>query len=96
MAAQPPIPTVDILDISISPLHAYFQCSQNQSHVKKGFHFSTHCREDVGKLSSESHDDNLEVNETEVEAAVLLWWVTGSREMSKHLLPTSQDIVRLN
>lgn len=94
MAAQPPIPT--IFDISVSPLHAYFQRSQNHTHVKKGFHFPTHCREDVRKFSAESHADNLEVNETEVEAAVLLWWVTGSREMSKHLLPTSQDIVRLN
>lgn len=62
MAGQSPIPT--ILDISISPLHAYFQCSKTQSHVRKGLHFSTHCGEDVGKLSAENHDDNLEVNET--------------------------------
>lgn len=62
MAAQLPIPTT--FDIAIKPLHAYFQCSQNQSRARKGFHFSTHCGEDVGKLSAENHDDNLEVNET--------------------------------
>lgn len=62
MAAQPPIPI--ILDIVLNPLHAYFQYSQNQSHGRKGFHFSIHCGEDVGKLSAENHDDNLEVNET--------------------------------
>lgn len=63
IAAQPPIPTV--FAIAIKPLHAYFQCSLNQSHERKGFFlFSTHCGEDVGKLSAENHDDNLEVNET--------------------------------
>lgn len=62
MAAQPPIP--NMLDTDMNPLHANFQCSQNQSHVRKGFHFSTHYGEDVGKLSAKNHDDNLEVKET--------------------------------
>lgn len=66
MAAQPPIPFtlgVDMMDLATKLLHVNFQCSQNKSHVRKGFHFSTHYAEKAGKLSAENHDDNLEVNE---------------------------------
>ena len=67
MAAQPPIPImleVAMTGLAMNPLHINFQCSQNKSHVRKGFRFSTHYAENAEKLSTENHDDNLEVNET--------------------------------
>lgn len=67
MAAQPPIPimqAVAIRGLATNLLPVNFQCSQNRSHVRKGFHFSEHYAENAGKLSTENHDDNLEINET--------------------------------
>jgi len=53
MAAQPPIPiTLDVAmtGLATNPLNVNFQCSQNRSHVRKGFHFPTKYAESAGKI----------------------------------------------